>query len=65
MVAWHEVPGIAADCDPSRRDGMIECYTNDANVCDGFQNAKLALAADNRYLESNLTQYGGAVAATS
>jgi hypothetical protein len=23
MVAWHEVPGIAPVCDPSRKDGMI------------------------------------------
>jgi hypothetical protein len=23
IVAWHEVPGIMADYDPSRRDGMI------------------------------------------
>jgi hypothetical protein len=33
MVAWHEVPGIAPVCDPSRRDGMIGgCYARDGSL---------------------------------
>ena len=31
MVAWHEVPGMAADYDPSRRDGMIEYGPDDVS----------------------------------
>jgi len=35
--SWHEVPGIAADCDPSRRDDMIESAVNDRDPCGGIQ----------------------------
>jgi hypothetical protein len=39
MVAWHEVPGIAADYDPSRRDGVIERDSDYVIVTQGPQNA--------------------------
>jgi hypothetical protein len=37
MVAWHEVPGIAVNCDPSRMDGMIEYAVNNTDPCEGIQ----------------------------
>jgi hypothetical protein len=45
-VAWHEVPGIAADYDPSRRDGMIERDTDDVIVKKALKNATEACGKD-------------------
>ena len=57
MVAWHEVPGIAADYDPSRRDGMIERDSDDVIVTEGSQKRELRLVGKIRLARSNRQLY--------